>query len=147
MEERLLLDAKRQESWRLSLPDMVEVAIHGHVPPADLWRTYDLSSRMFDAALCAGWCGIGKVGPLSLEGARWLAHFLAGRMGLDSTDVAEIEDHLRSRDLILRAFNRYARADLGLLRVNLLNEIMAGIVHGGPILIRTPIEMAKVRMG
>ncbi|SDA21630.1 hypothetical protein SAMN02799622_02795 [Methylobacterium sp. UNC378MF] len=147
MEGRLLLDAKRQESWHLSLPEMIEVAIHGHVHPADLWRTYTLSSQMFDAALCAGWCGIGKLGPLSLDGARWLAHYLAGRTTLDSNDAAEIGDYLRSRDLILRAFNRYAGTDLGLLRLNLLNEVMAGIVQGQPILIRTPFEMAKVRLG
>jgi hypothetical protein len=147
MEERLLLDAKRQESWHLSLPEMVEVAIYGHIHPSDLWRTYTLSYRMFDAALCAGWCAIGKLGPLSLDGARWLAHYLAGRMGLDSTDAAEIKDHLRSRDLILHAFNQHARADLGLLRVNLLNEVMAGVIRGEPIVIRTPIEMPKARMG
>lgn len=147
MEARLLLDSKRQENWQLSLPAMVEIAIHGHIQPADLWRTFDLSSRMFDAAICAGWCRIGKVGPLSLDGARWLAHYLAGRMSLDSTDAAEIEDHLLSRDLIIHAFNGYARADISVLRFNLLNEVMAGVVRGEPIWIRTPIELAKLRTG
>lgn len=145
LEERLLLDAKRQETWRLSLPQMVEVAIHGHVHPADLWHTYELSTPMFDAALCAGWCRIGKDGPITLNGASWLAHYLRGRLSLDSTNQGEIEDYLRSRDLIMGAFNEQARTDLYLLQFNLLREVMAGVMQRRPFMIRVPVEMARPR--
>ncbi|MCJ2136986.1 hypothetical protein MKK69_23545 [Methylobacterium sp. J-026] len=147
LEERLLLDTKQQEKFRLSLPEMVEVAIYGHINPAELWRSYHLSSAMFEAARCAGWCRIGKFGPLSPDGANWLINYLAGWSSLDSTDPDAISRYFLCRDLIIDAFNGLADANIHFLRGELLNEVETAIKRGGPIEIRVPAIIAKQRTG
>lgn len=147
LEERLLLDTGRQGKTCLSLPEMVEVAIYGHVNPAELWRNYYLSSPMFDAARCAGWCRVGRVGQLSKDGAVWLYNYLTGRSCLDSDDPDAVSDYFRCRDLILHAFNGLATVKLELLRRELLREVTAGLQQGGTIEIQMPANFAKRRAG
>jgi hypothetical protein len=147
LEARLLLDTKQQEKLCLSLPEIVEVAIYGHINPAELWRSYYQSSAMFEAACCAGWCRIGKVGPLSPDGANWLINYLAGWSSLDSADSEAISRYLLCRDLIIHAFNGLADANIGILHGELLNEVAIAIKRGGPIEIRVPADIAKRQAG
>lgn len=147
LEERLLLDTGRQGKSCLSLPEMVQVAIYGHINPAELWRNYYLSSPMFDAARCAGWCRIGKVGRLREDGALWLYHYLTGRSCFASYDPDAVSDHLGCRDLIINAFNGLAMVNLNFLCRELLREVTAGLRLGGPIEIHSPAIFAKQRAG
>ncbi|MHC2086632.1 hypothetical protein [Methylobacterium sp. CM6244] len=142
MEKRLFGEPNRQKDWELTMPEMVEVALHGHVNPGRIWLSYDRSIPMFEAAICAGFCSMGMVGILEREGAEWLKSNLANHLFLVSENAEEFLDFLRCRDLIMNAFSGRAQAKREDLKALLIPQIVAGLaqpeaIHVRPIIRRS----------
>lgn len=133
MERNLLGRPEHQKLWMLTLPEMIEVAIHGHVNPGHIWLAYANLAPIFEAAICAGFCSIGMMGVLTRDGAEWLKHDLSDRPRLNRENENEIPDFQRCRDLIMNAFNATAQARREDLEATLKLQVMEGLASSSEI--------------